>query len=153
MREIKFCQFVSVILLLTVGTSVGYAKGGGWGFWAEGTVTAVSHVDDAVEFSLEGDFWIKQYRDNNSRHVVKLSPAKGISIAGSQNKPFFAMSHPDWFGGAIQKPGGLLRILEKAKASGNRIKVEFVDPTIIYSYRLISLKDTKIIRITDHDLK
>ncbi len=130
------------------------AKGGGLGFWMEGTVTEVQATGDQLHFILKGRFWFTQYEDGAlTPKRIEVDCQKGASVAVHQNDPFFAFT-PDWKAGAIQEPGGLLRILNAAVGPGRIIKFELLEPKIIFDAKQnLTLTDAAVIRATDADLR
>jgi len=143
------CLVIGCIFPATLG-----AKGGGVGFWMEGTVTEVQAAGDQIHFTLKGRFWFEQYPDGSrSPQKVEVDCRNSISVTVHQNDPFFAFT-ADWRGGAIQGRGGLLRILKAAVAPGRNIKFELLEPKIVFDPKQsITLTDAAVIRATDADLR
>lgn len=133
------------------------AKGGGVGFWMEGTVTEVKTAGDKIHFTLKGRFWFDQYGANAASppipQRIEVDCRKGISVTVHQHDPFFAFT-TNWRGGALREKGELLRILNLAEKLNRNVKFELLEPAIIFGpNQTITLTDAAVIRATDADLR
>jgi hypothetical protein len=143
------CAFLALSCLLPVSL---LAKGGGIGFWMEGTVTDVTTEGDRIKFHLKGQFRFDQYSGGHTPQIIKVDCEKGITAIVHQADPFFAFT-PDWGGGSIQGKGGLLRILKAAAERGGIVRFELLEPQITFDARQnITLTDAAVVRATDADL-
>jgi hypothetical protein len=143
------CVLLALNCLLLVSL---HAKGGGVGFWMEGTVADVTAEGDRIKFHLKGQFRFHQYRDSQTPQIIKVNCENGITAVVHQAEPFFAFT-PDWSAGAIQDKGGLLRILKAAVERGLVVRFELLEPQIAFDARQnITLTDAAVVRATDADL-
>ena len=143
------CALLALGFLLPVTL---LAKGGGVGFWMEGTLSDVTAVGDKIQFHLKGQFRFDQYPDGHTPQVIKIDCKQSISATVHQADPFFAFT-PDWKAGSIQDKGGLLRILKAAAERGNVVRFELLEPQLAFdAQQNITLSDAAVVRATDVDL-
>ena len=139
--------------LLVLAIPVSFGKGGGVGYWLEGTVASVRIAGDRVELVLAGSLTLLQYSGGPStRQAVLYECPRGISASLRQGDPFFAMSS-DWRGGAIRYEGELARLAQTAMQRGSTIKIELEKQKIDFSVWQCPQVVAEAIRETDHYLK
>ena len=152
--RLKFLTNVCVVTLAAFG-SLALAKGGGAGYWLEGTVAGVRVSDNTLELVVSGRLWLDQYPDGpTSRQIVEFecpSPG-GIAATLTQAPSFFAMSI-DWRAGALRKQGHLSRVLQLAATRGSTVKLQLQRPRIDFRDWGCPTVVADVIRATDADLK
>ncbi|MBM3883233.1 MAG: hypothetical protein FJ387_26565 [Verrucomicrobia bacterium] len=131
-----------------------FGKGGGVGFWMEGTLTNITVTGDRIQFQLTGRFWMEQFPDGRPpRQLIEVDCKRGVSATVSQAEPFFAMTS-DWHGGAIRQKGALLKILKAAAEHGRVVRFQMLQPKLEFGRDgSFTLTDAAVIRATDADLR
>ena len=129
------------------------AKGGGVGYWLEGTISSV-HVDGSrIELVIAGSLTLDQYHEGPStRQSIHYECARGIAASLAQWKPFFIMS-ADWHAGALRGSGELGRLAQATLKRGNVIKLEMLNPKIDFADGQCPIVKADVIRATDPELK
>ena len=148
----RLARLVVITFLLT---NAALGKGNGIGFWLEGKVRDVNVNDQHMHFSMEGRFWMTQYREGSSQlpDRIEVPSSESISATVTQWKEFFAMT-TDWGGGALRGDGELLKLLSTASEKGSVIRLELLNPELQFPSSLnVIVKDAAIIRATDHELR
>jgi hypothetical protein len=143
-----------VVVCFLISAVSTFAKGGGVGFWMQGTITNITVAGDRIQFQLTGRFWFEQFPDGRPpRQVIEVDCKGGVSATVTQADPFFAMTS-DWRGGAIRQKGELLKILKTATERGRVVKFEMMRPKMEFgSDQSFALTDAAVIRATDADLR
>ena len=150
-REI-FSLYASIVLFAFT-TSAAFAKGGGVGYWLEGTISSVRMVDSRVELVIAGRLTLEQYAGGHStRQSVHYECTRGISASLVQWQSFFIMS-TNWRGGALRGSGELARLAESTLKRGNVIKLELLNPKIDFADWQCPIVKADVIRATDPDLR
>ena len=154
MKKSRILLLVLLVVSSVVVATSAFAKGGGVGFWMEGTITNVTVAGDRIQFELTGRFWLEQFPDGRPpRQMIEVDCKRGISATVSQAEPFFAMTS-DWRGGAIRQKGELLKILKTAAQRGRVVKFEMMQPKMEFGRdQSFRLTDAAVIRATDADLR
>ena len=141
------------LAMLALATTTAFAKGGGVGYWLEGTVASVRLAGDRVELVMVGNLILDQHSGGPpTRQEIRYECARGISATLGQWKAFFAMSS-DWRGGGIRGAGELRRLAQTALERGSVIKIELQNPQIDFTDWQCPVVKADAIRATDHDLK
>jgi len=148
-----FSLLYAAIVLLAFTSSDAFAKGGGVGYWLEGTLTSVRVADNRVELVIAGRLTLDQYAGGPStRQSVLYECAHGISASLVQWQSFFVMS-TDWRGGALRGSGELARLAQATLKRGNVIKLELLNPKIDFADWQCPIVQAEVIRATDPELK
>jgi flagellin-like protein len=148
-----FSPVYGAIVFLAFTTSDASGKGGGVGYWLEGTITSVNVVDNRVELIITGRLTLDQYAGSPStRQSVHYECAHGISASLVQWQSFFVMS-ADWRGGALRGGGELARLAQVSEKRGNVIKLELLNPKIDFADWQCPNVQAEVIRATDPELK
>jgi hypothetical protein len=144
---------LTVLAMLALATTTAFAKGGGVGYWLEGTVTSVRLAGDHVELVIAGHLILDQYSGGPAtRQAIRYECARGISASLRQWTSFFAMSS-NWRGGGIRGAGELGRLAQTALERGSVIKIGLQNPQIDFTDWQCPVVKADAIRATDHDLK
>ena len=141
------------LTILAFAISTAFAKGGGVGYWLEGTVASVRLKDNHVELVIAGHLTLDQYTGGPStRQAIRYECTRGLSASLTQWESFFAMSS-DWRGGGIRGEGELGRLAETALKRGSIIKIELLNPKIDFTDWQCPVVKAEAVRATDHYLK
>lgn len=141
------------IVLMAFTISAAFAKGGGVGYWLEGTISNVRIVDSRVELVIAGRLTLDQYAGGPStRQSVHYECSRGINASLVQWQSFFVMS-TNWRGGALRGSGELARLAESTLKRGNVIKLELLNPKIDFADWQCPIVNAEVIRATDPELK
>lgn len=139
--------------ILALTATAAFAKGGGVGYWLEGTVTSLHLAGDRVDVVIVGHLVLDQYSGGpTTRQAIRYECSRGISASLGQWKSFFAMSS-DWRGGGIRGQGELGRLAKTALERGSVFKIELQHPQIDFTDWQCPVVKAEAIRATDHDLK
>jgi hypothetical protein len=145
---------VAAAVFWTGGAS---AKGGGIGIWMEGQVSEVRAEGSSIHVVVHGRLWLEQYhgQQRSAVEVRELRDGGPTNIPATlvQANPFFAMVE-NWRGGSISQPGALLRILQAASASGQKVKFELLNARLKFEPDGgVAVEGAQVIRATDHALR
>lgn len=143
----------ALIALLACMSSSAFAKGGGVGYWLEGTISSVHVVDNRIELVIAGRLTLDQYAGGPStKQSVYYECTRGISASLVQWQSFFVMS-TDWRGGALRGGGELGRLAQSTLKRANVIKLELLNPKIDFADWQCPIVKAEVIRATDPELK
>jgi hypothetical protein len=144
---------LAALALLALTTATVFAKGGGVGYWLEGTVTSARLAGDRVELVVAGHLILDQYSGGPAtRQVIRYECARGISASLTQWKAFFAITS-NWRGGGIRGAGELGRLTQTALERGSVFRIELQNPQIDFTDWQCPVVKADAIRATDDDLK
>jgi len=144
----------SLLLFLALfAPMVVFAKGGGVGFWLEGTISDLRVDGKVIELVVKGRLWLDQYLGGpESRQAIEFECKKGIAGRFSSDQQFFAMS-ADGGAGALRSPGQLKELLQRVVERGTKVKLELQNARIDFRDWQCPAVTADVIRATDVDLK
>jgi hypothetical protein len=143
------CLLLSFALFAPMALS----KGGGVGYWLEGTIADLRVDGNVIALVVKGRLWLDQYlRGPESRQAVEFECKKGIAGRFSSDRQFFAMSS-DGGAGALRSPGQLKELLQLAAKRGTKVKFELQNVQIDFRDWQCPAVTADVIRATDVDLK
>jgi hypothetical protein len=148
----RVCSLVALVAFFLFAPPCS-PKGGGVGFFLEGTVTNVGRSNSFVQVIIKGRLRLVQYPDGQPpAQIIEYICPDGLVATFNDMKEFFAMS-ADWRGGALRQPGTLSKILEAAEKRGNVVKFELLSPRIDFAGENCPAVASDVIRVTDVDLR
>src|SRR4051794_9940931 len=102
----RLSSLFAFLILLGCANSPVFAKGGGVGYWLEGTISSVDLVDNRVELVLSGLLILDQYTGGPStRQSVQYECKRGMRASLVQWQQMFFIMSTDWRGGALRGDG------------------------------------------------
>jgi hypothetical protein len=161
----KNCKVKLLPLFLVLLTPVALAKGGGVGYWLEGTVTNVRtdgngscptawcEGREPIQLVFAGSLLMVQYPDGSKTpQTIEFQCLKGMSVKLAQRDTFFGISVAGR-GGGYRYPYQLPQLLQLAATHGTKMKLQLQRPHIDFADWQCPAIAAEVIRATDGDLE